>query len=155
MIHERALVLDRPSKNESKVWVRTQRQSACDSCKLKSGCGQSALSKLSGDKSMELEVKNSLGARAGDVVILAIPEEGILTASLVMYFVPLVLMVLLAIVASSIGLGELAIIFSGGVGLAVGFWAARTYSHKHQDDPRFNPVMSSLALASTADAACV
>jgi len=155
MIHERGLVLDRSASDQNKVWVRTQRQSACESCKLKAGCGQSALSKLSGQKSIEFEVDNLLNAKAGDVVILSIPEDGILTASLVMYFIPLALMVAMAMVAGMFGLSDLVSILFGAVGLGLGLCLARTYSQKHKDDPRFTPTMNSLAIASPVDSACV
>lgn len=155
MIQERALVLEREAKDPKQVWVRTQRQSACDSCKLKAGCGQSALSKLSGDKSMELEVTNSFNAQPGDVVILSIPEEGILAASAIMYLLPLIAMVALAMLASSLGGNELAVVMGGAIGLVLGFSYARHYSHSHKDDPRFSPTMASLALTASADSGCV
>lgn len=154
MIHERGLVLDKPASTENKVWVRTQRQSACDSCNLKSGCGQSALSKLSGQQSIEFEVTNVLQAQVGDVVIMSIPEEGILQASLVMYLVPLLLMVVSAMLAGGIGLSDPFVVMFGVVGLGLGFSFARHYSQKHKDDPRFSPVMTSLAIASPVGSAC-
>lgn len=155
MIHERGLVLDKSASSQQRVWVRTQRQSACESCKLKSGCGQSALSKLSGQKSIEFEVNNALNAKAGDVVILSIPEDGILHASIVMYLIPLLLMVLMVMAAGMAGLSDLLLIGMGSLGFCGGLWIARTYSQKHKDDPRFTPTMTSLALASPVESACV
>lgn len=103
---------------------------------------------------MEFEVANRLNAEPGDVVILSIPEEGVLTASIVMYFVPLVLMSLFAMAASHLWLNEFLTVLSGIVGLAMGFGAARHYSQKHKDDPRFSPSMTGLALASPVGSAC-
>lgn len=147
-------MLDRPSIDQSYVWVRTQRQSACDSCKLKSGCGQSVLSKLSSDKSMEFEVKNSFDAKQGDVVVIEIPEDGVLTASFIMYLMPLVAMIGSAAAIGSTIDSELFTILAGLIGLGIGFTLARAYSDKHKDDPRFSPRMAGLALTSPKDASC-
>jgi len=47
------------------------------------------MTKLSGNQCIEFEVSNELGARKGDLVVISIPESGLLNASLMVYFFPL------------------------------------------------------------------
>ncbi len=155
MIEERALILAVEGPQGELARVRTQRQSACESCQLKAGCGTSSLAKLTGDKSIEMTVPLSLKAKAGDVVILAIPEQGLVWASTLMYLMPLVLMVGLSAASKAwFGVGETGALFAGGLGLFSGFGIAAWYSKKHHDDPRFAPRMTRIALQATPQASC-
>jgi len=137
MIEEQALVL---SELEGKVRVRVQRQSACDSCQLKSGCGQSTLTKLSSNMCIEFDVPNKMNAESGDMVLIAIPEQGLITASLMVYLFPLLCMLTAAIMAKNIFNGsDLYIAMCGLFALFIGFVCARFYGQKHSEDVRFLP----------------
>jgi len=156
MIEERALVLGLSEKDSSRVHVRTQRQSACDSCQLKNGCGQRAMEKLGGNRSLDFEVARTLPVKPGDVVMVAIPEQGLLTAAAMMYLFPLLTMIgLAALVKSGLGWSDPAAALSGLLGLAVGFLGARRYSIRHDQDERFAPRMTGVALHAQAQMACV
>ncbi|MDX1754475.1 MAG: SoxR reducing system RseC family protein [Marinobacter sp.] len=118
-----------------KVWVQTIRQSACQSCSARQGCGQRVLASVSGGKANQVLVANHLGARVGDEVTVAIAESALLGASLLIYALPLALFVLGAM------LGHWAAPESEGVailgslaGLAAGFGLARTSQHRSADD---------------------
>jgi len=137
MIEEQALVL---SELEGKLRVRVQRQSACDSCQLKSGCGQSALTKLSSNQCIEFDVPNNINAECGNLVLIAIPEQGLITASLIVYFFPLLCMLTAAIAAKNLfNLSDLYISICGLFALFIGFACARHYGQKHSEDTRFLP----------------
>lgn len=156
MIEERALVLDAEQgvdavhslkiKQDTSefsgqlVRVKVQRSNACESCSLKSGCGQSALTKLSSSQCLELEVENTLNAQVGDEVVIAIPESGLMSASLRVYFMPLILMVLGAILGDIIHpVNELWTIILSISGLISGFAWARFSSQKQAFDDDFLP----------------
>lgn len=155
MIEERALVLAHESGCDPRVTVKTQRLSACQSCQLKSACGQSALAKISGEKSIELVVDNTFDAVPGDVVVIGIPEQGLLKASALMFLMPLLAMVSLASIAQGVlNLSELYVAIVGSAGLVSGFLFARHLAAKWQDSPDFKPVMLGVALKTNAAALC-
>lgn len=147
MIEERAIILETglsfSGGSQSVARVRVQRTSACETCSLKSGCGQSALTKLSSERCLELDVENSLGAKPGDEVMIAIPEQGLINASLRVYLMPLVLMLLAAVVADMVFEGqELWVMLAASAGLISGFMWARIFSQKNALSAHFLPKMS-------------
>jgi len=143
MIEEPAIVLPQNPigvSSSGEVRVRVDRTSACESCHLKSGCGQSAMTKLSSNQCIELDVLSVHDVRPGDRVMIAIPEKGLLTASLIVYFVPLIFMLFSAVLSKIFfdATDSLAVLF-GAFGLVSGFFVARAYGLRHQDDERFSP----------------
>lgn len=72
------------------AWVESPRQSACGSCASKGHCGTGLLGDaLMGGKVSRMAVRDTLGVRVGDEVILGLPEEGVVRASLLLYGLPL------------------------------------------------------------------
>lgn len=116
------------SVSGDQAWVQVIRQSACQSCSARHGCGQKALATLSGGQSRQVRVVNRLGARPGDQVTLAIEPASLLRASLLVYALPLVMMVMVAGLAGVAGLGEGAAILAAMGGLAGGLFMARLVS---------------------------
>lgn len=104
------------------VWVRTIRQSACESCSARQGCGQRALASVTSGRANQVLVDNHLNARVGDEVTISIAESAILHASLWVYAMPLFALVGGAVlghqlVPDSDGLA----ILLAGLGLGLGF----------------------------------
>lgn len=140
MIEEQALVLS--ETKHGYVEVKIHRQSACESCQLKSGCGQSALTKISNRKCIEFSVLNTINAKPGDIVFLSISEQGLLSASLLMFMMPLLMMLGVSIMAKSLlSLSDGMVAISGLLALLCGFAYARFYAQNHLDDERFKPEM--------------
>lgn len=112
-----------------RVWVQTIRTSACESCSARHGCGQRVLAGVSGGRANQVLVANSLGARVGDEVTVAIDEAALLGASLLVYAVPLVSMVAGAVLGHQLSVGhaanEAVAMMGAATGLALGFLAAR------------------------------
>lgn len=108
------------------VWVQTIRQSACQSCQARQGCGQKLLAEVSGGRANQVAVDNHLGARVGDRVTLGIPEAALLQASLLVYGLPLVLFVAGTLCGDWLLPNvDGAAVVSGLAGLGVGFVLAR------------------------------
>lgn len=140
MIEERAFVLAFDDEGQHRVKVSAERQNACDSCSLKAGCGQSAMTKLAGGKCIELTVANELKARPGDLVLLSIPEQGLLTASLLVYLLPLLLMVFFSVLAKVVFTSDDGITAIVGImALLGGFGVVRLYANRYSHDRRFTP----------------
>lgn len=137
MIHETGTVI---AVSGNDAWVQTIRESACQSCSARHGCGQKALATMSGGQSRQIRVPNTLGARPGDQVTVAIQESALLRASLLVYALPLALMVVTTGMAGAVlpgndGLAMLAAL----AGLGGGLWLTRWYSRR--DVARWQPVM--------------
>lgn len=143
MIEEQAIVV----KCEGNyIWVQTQRQSSCGHCSVKNGCGTQVLSKVLGNKATLVRCINAIqdnsenkapGLKAGDTVMVGMKESTLLNGSLLIYFLPLVLMILMGglavFIAHFFGLDDatdlLSIIFSF-FGLFLGLYFSKAYLHK-------------------------
>lgn len=122
----------------SQAWVQTIRQSACDSCSARTGCGQRVLASASGGRANQVLVENSIGAGVGDEVAIGIDEQALLAASLVVYALPLLLMVLASVLGHQLSGGSDLWAMAGAViGLTVGFLGGRSLQSGHSD--RYQP----------------
>ncbi len=125
MIHEQAVIVR--VGNDGSIKARVDRQGACDACKLKSGCGQKLLHEKSSKSCIEFDLENTLQAQVGDVVEVGIEEHALIRASLLMYLLPLVMM----IVGATLGEAwfqsdaESPTILGAFLGLGSGFWLVR------------------------------
>lgn len=152
MIEEQATVVN----NEGKyVWVNTQRQSSCGHCSVKNGCGTQVLSKVLGNKIAYVRCLNTTDKRSsdkyndlktGDRVVIGLEESALLGGSFLMYFLPLITMIVvggIAVYAAKLWWPEstdlFAIIasFSGLLlGLRFSHQLAQTNSIKNQFEPK-------------------
>lgn len=157
MAQERALVLETLQNHDAaKPWVRvkTQRQSSCSACQMKNSCGQGLLSQISEGKGLELELENNLNAKPGDVVILSVPDAGVLSASLLMFMVPLLALIFGGGVAQLAGFSELQTVTLALLSLAAGFLFVNRFSAKQAGDPKYMPVITSIALKEGSAVSC-
>lgn len=119
-----------------RAWVQTIRNSACQSCAARHGCGQRALAGATGGRANQVLVANELEARVGDEVTLAIDEAALLRASLLVYAVPLLLMVAGAVLGHGAGGQDLMAIIGALSGLMGGFtlvrWLQRRSIHRYE-----------------------
>jgi sigma-E factor negative regulatory protein RseC len=121
MIEESATVV---AVQGDQVLVQTQRQSSCQACSVKKGCGTSVLSKVIGTRVSQMSVPNRLQAEVGDEVLLGIEENALVKGSLLVYALPLILMLVFGLVAEVLasGLGwhsELPVVLAAISGFAL------------------------------------
>ena len=109
MIEETATVIE---VNDQRLLLETLRQSACQSCSVKSGCGTSSLAKVVGNRSSQFAVEKTLDVKVGDKVIIAIDENALVQGSLLIYFLPLIFMLITVLVAEYLFVNELMTILS-------------------------------------------
>jgi sigma-E factor negative regulatory protein RseC len=135
MVEESALVLKVDSDN---VWVQAIQQTACGSCQAQKGCGHSLLAKV-GQKQIEIPVsRNGLDVQVNDQVMIGVPEQAIIRSSLMMYGIPLISMILVALLGTGLGIREGGIIILSFVSLIAGFVWVNIRS-KGLDFEQWNP----------------
>ena len=127
MIEEKAIVI---AVEGDEALVQTQRQSACQSCSVKSGCGTSVLSKAIGKRVSQIKVNNTLNVKIGDEVVLGINDNALVQGSLLVYALPLVLLLVFAVAgefwAQNQNLNsELISIVSGMLGFVIAIFITR------------------------------
>ncbi|WP_417565894.1 SoxR reducing system RseC family protein [Marinobacter sp.] len=118
-----------------RVWVQTIRASACQSCVARNGCGQKVLAAATGGRANQILVTNTVNARVGDEVTIGIDEQALLGASLVVYAIPLILMVVASVFGHHLSGGQdLAAMLSAAGGLALGFLVVRILQRRGTTD---------------------
>ncbi|MBS98387.1 MAG: hypothetical protein CMI01_06885 [Oceanospirillaceae bacterium] len=129
------------------IWVEASRQSACGSCSSKKSCGQGALSDWMSGSSVELTVLNPTGLlpKVGERVVVGLEEGSLIRASLLVYLLPLVTLVLFAVIARGLGSSENIQILAGLIGLAAGFVGAKTLGSRASDTGCYQPILLRLA----------
>ncbi len=78
-----------------KAWVRIQQKAGCATCHSRDSCEI-----VSKNKQLVIEVSNELHAETGDIVELTMPEGALLRLSLLVYFFPVVALVIGALLGS-------------------------------------------------------
>ena len=94
MVTEKGIVTKVDSTN---VWIKTTKTGACESCSAKSSCHT-----LGGGKEMEVEVKNTAGAKVGDNVVIGFESGPLLKLSFMIYIFPIFSMILGAAIGQKI-----------------------------------------------------
>lgn len=116
------------TQNGAKVVFK--RQKACGDCRACASFGSdSALT----------EVENTLGARVGDRVEIALHASSVMKAGLIMYGIPLVALIAGVLIGSHIG--DLAAALFGIGGAALAFAAIRVFEPKFKRMGEFDPKM--------------
>ncbi len=112
------------------VWIEAIRQSACDSCSAQKGCGHSLLVKA-GHQRLEVPVdRNGVDIQPNDHVMIGVPDQAVLKSSLLIYGLPLLLMILLAMLSQSLGANEVTTILVSFGSLIAGFFMVNWKSQR-------------------------
>jgi sigma-E factor negative regulatory protein RseC len=128
------------------AWVETRRKAVCDACAVRKGCGSGIISRMFRGRA-RLRVENTIGARVGERVVLGIEDSALVRASLAVYMMPLVWM-LLGALAGQMAANALAwertdgiTALAGVFGLLAGFLWLRRYARHSARDPAHRPNM--------------
>jgi sigma-E factor negative regulatory protein RseC len=121
MLEETARVVD---VKEGLLIAETISRSSCKSCKSDS-CTTSVIAGLFNLKPNRLVMKNSIGAKPGDQVVIGIPNELLARASVMAYLLPLVTMLLLTAIGDQMNFSPLATVLMAAGGLLMGFFIVR------------------------------
>jgi sigma-E factor negative regulatory protein RseC len=121
MLTESARVIRRDG---NRVVLELQRGSACGNCEMSQGCGTGALGRLLGKRLRPLVVETDQDYRPGDEVELALPEATLVRASLLVYGLPLLGMLLGGSVASVATASDWLVAVAVCAGFLAGFLCA-------------------------------
>lgn len=140
MIEELAIV---EKIGDGEVVIRTQRQSACNSCSANKGCGTKLLNQMAEDGQQWLASipESKLKLSIGDTVMVGLDESALTQGSALVYGVPLLLMIVLAALASWAGQGDGVVAMASFAGLCLGFLYARMRSGQVASQHHFKPVI--------------
>ena len=131
MLTEIALVKSRDGK---RVELELQRGGACDQCELNKGCGTGALSRLIGRRPRPLVIESEQDCEPGDQVVLELPESALVKASLLLYGLPLLGLLLggllAALLAELLTTPEWLVTVIALLGLFVGFKIAARFTQR-------------------------
>lgn len=141
MVEESGIVL---STHDGFAEVETVRTSSCTACQAKSACGHHAIAKVSSTNRMRMMVRDTFASQVGQEVVVGIPEDTLLKASVWMYLVPLLGLVLGATFPSLFTDNSAIAAVGSIIGLATGLYFARQASLKHVNDPDFQPEILSI-----------
>lgn len=138
--------------SDNQVWIETIKQSACASCSAQKGCGQSLLAKIGDGQRLEIQVDNPhhLAVQIDDQVVLGVGERSFLTASLLVYLLPVLSMFLFAVIPQQLKLAEPWVIASAVLGLMGGFALTRSVSARLSQTCSYRPVLLRRASASAS-----
>ena len=125
------------------VWVQTQSKTGCSSCKVSTTCGSGIVNKAFSHKVFVTPLKNTINAHINDEVEVGIPEDFVLKASLVVYLLPLICLILALTISSYAlpNLTELGSIMSATIGLIVGFLGVAWFSRRKSARQELQPVL--------------
>jgi sigma-E factor negative regulatory protein RseC len=140
MIEEHALVV---GVEQDIALLEVVRRSACGLCGKTRGCGISLFGRLFGHKNNIFKAANTIHAKPGDSVVVAIEEHAVLMSAAVIYGVPLGALLAGAILGNALSdatpaqadmyafIGAIAGLLSG-LGWVKGYATARVMSHRYQ-----------------------
>ena len=141
MLEETAQVIE---VKDGLLIAETESRSGCNHCSSNS-CTTSVVAKLFGVKRNRLVMPNSVDARPGDRVLIGIPDQLLVRASLTAYLLPLSVMLLVTALGDLAGMEEWLLSLLALIGLAAGFFTVRWVSQGHSSqayEPRLLRVVA-------------
>ena len=124
MVEEIATVVRADSAG---LWLTTTPVASCNACQVSDDCGTGIVAKTLTPRTQQFYIQTELKLLPGEQVKIGLHEHNLLKAALMVYLLPLLLMVLLAVLGSSLALAEGWIILLALLGAGIGFVLARRY----------------------------
>jgi sigma-E factor negative regulatory protein RseC len=126
----------------NEVWIETQIKTTCGTCHVSKNCGTSVVAKAFTAKPELLRLISLYDLKEGQTVKLGIPEEQLLGASILVYLLP-ILVLIVSVSCLQFLLPEVhegwQILF-GFTATATSFWQISKFAKK-QDKGQFSPVI--------------
>jgi sigma-E factor negative regulatory protein RseC len=132
--------------------IKTNRSAACESCSTKDSCG----TKHHGSKEMMVTVKNTIGVKAGDAVVIGMETRPMIILSFLTYVFPVILLLIGALIGDSLApvLGVNKSFLAMGLGFssfAMAFFVLRKKQNSLSAKAEFKPFLVRKKSRSAAD----
>lgn len=125
--------------------VETIRTSSCTSCRARHGCGHHAIAQVSSANRMRMRAVDPFMVEVGQEVVVGIPEDTLLQASVWMYLIPLLGLVSGAVLPSIWGGGSGVAVILSIIGFAGGLLLARRKSKQEESNLDYYPKILRIA----------
>ncbi|MDG6897524.1 hypothetical protein A6A19_05900 [Actinobacillus delphinicola] len=142
MLTERGVVV---AYHGGKATIKCQRQGGCTACTAKDSCGSAALSDLTNEKKNKSDhvfiIETLTPLRIGQQVEIGLKEKALVLASLLLYTIPLLTLVVSTIVSQYFCSSELiciAIIFAC---TTLCFFIVKIFADKLASHPAYQPIL--------------
>ncbi|WP_020413467.1 SoxR reducing system RseC family protein [Microbulbifer sp. VTAC004] len=125
------------------VWVETIQRSACNGCEAKSGCGTGLLGDFFSSSTRVRAALNGFPAdkiSLNDTAVIGITESALTSSTLLVYLLPLLSLVLVALLGDYL-FAETGAVIGAVLGLMVGALGVRWYSRHQSSNPAYTPVL--------------
>jgi sigma-E factor negative regulatory protein RseC len=139
------------------VWVETLRQTSCGSCSARAGCGHGMLNSAlpgasQGLLKAALPTDRGLPLKLHDQVTVELPESGFVRAASLLYLLPLLSTVLLAVLADQLmtpaslsqAAADLRVSLAAVAGLILGLQVLRVLSRRSECRADMQPRVSEI-----------
>lgn len=127
MVEEIATVV---ATEQGGVWLTTTPVGTCNACQVSSDCGTGIVTKALTPRQSRFFLATDLPLLAGEQVRIGVAEQRLVSAALVVYLLPLLLLIAATLFASAAGLAEIQVIVLAFVAAAIGFGIARWYGQR-------------------------
>ncbi len=127
--------------DDARVTLSTIRLNTCQQCAMQAGCGQRMLNQNSNCERSQIELVSpaDLSLQVGQEVRVAIPQSTFIRASLWVFLVPLLSMLLAALIVQQWLSSEAAIALAGVAGLLAGILLMRQRMRVLQQHAQWQP----------------
>lgn len=98
MLFEHARVIER--YNSDLIWVETQIKTSCNACQHNKDCGTGIIAKSLTAKTNRVLVQCKHPVLEGETITLAVPEQGVVNAALLLYGLPLIMFMFALMISS-------------------------------------------------------
>jgi len=88
---EQTVIIVALEKNDA--WIESLPQTGCERCDSGKGCGGGIFARIFGNKLFCIKIPNKLNAELHERVIIGIPENSIISASFMIYMLPLIALI--------------------------------------------------------------
>ncbi|GAB2905198.1 SoxR reducing system RseC family protein [Rheinheimera gaetbuli] len=127
MVEEIATVV---GTEQGGVWLTTTPVGTCNACQVSSDCGTGIVTKALTPRQHRFFLPTELQLLAGEQVRIGVAEQRLVSAALVVYLLPLLLLLAATLLANAAGLPETQVIVLAFVAAATGFVIARWYGQR-------------------------
>lgn len=124
------------------TWVETVSRSTCAQCSAKSVCGQSTLSRWASSANLLPMSTPLAGVALGDQMEIAFPANALVSASLLVYLLPLLFLLIGGALGFSIHPNDLFATLGAISGFIFAVMIVQKVSRRWARDPRYSPTFS-------------